>query len=61
MEVSRMFKQLFPITWIFIALITGILICLAAIAWMLLRPPAAEAQLHAGMEFVREVLRHAAA
>ena len=56
-----MFKQLFPITWIFIALITGILICLAAIAWMLLRPPAAEAQLHTGMEFVREVLRHAAA
>ena len=31
------------------------------IAWMLLRPPAAEAQLHAGMEFVREVLRHATA
>ena len=54
-------KHLFPSAWIFAALIAGILICLTAIAWMLLRPPAAEAQLHAGMEFVREVLRHAAA
>ena len=56
-----MFKQLFPIAWVFLVLITGILVCLGAIAWMLLRPPAAEAQLREGMEFVREVLRHAAA
>ena len=54
-------KHLFPIAWIFFALITGILICLGAIAWMLLQPPAAEARLIEGAHFVREVLRHAAA
>ena len=51
-------KHLFPIAWIFFALITGILICLGAIAWMLLRPPAAEARLLEGAHFVREVLHH---
>lgn len=54
-------KHLFPSAWIFAALIAGILICLGMIAWMLLRPPAAEAQLREGAHFVWEVLRHATA
>ena len=54
-------KHLFPSMWIFIALIAGILICLIAIAWMLLRPPTAQAQLREGAYFVREVLHHAPA
>ena len=56
-----MLKHLFPSAWIFAALIAGILICLGMIAWMLLRPPAAEARLLEGAHFVREVLRHATA
>lgn len=54
-------KHLFPSAWIFAALIAGILICLGMIAWMLLRPPAAEARLLEGAHFVREVLHHATA
>ena len=54
-------KHLFPSAWIFATLIAGILICLGMIAWMLLRPPAAEARLLEGAHFVREVLRHATA
>lgn len=56
-----MLKHLFPSAWIFAALIAGILICLGMIAWMLLQPPMAEAQLREGAHFVREVLRHATA
>ena len=56
-----MLKHLFPSAWIFAALIAGILICLGMIAWMLLQPPMAEAQLLEGAHFVREVLRHATA
>lgn len=56
-----MLKHLFPSAWIFAALIAGILICLGMIAWMLLRPPMAEAQLREGAYFVQEVLRHATA
>ena len=43
-----MLKHLFPSAWIFAALIAGILICLGMIAWMLLQPPMAEAQLREG-------------
>ena len=56
-----MLKHLFPSAWIFAALIAGILICLGMIAWMLLQPPMAEAQLREGAHFVREVLRRATA
>ena len=54
-------QHLFPSAWIFAALIAGILICLGLIAWMLVRPPAAEARLLEGAHFVREVLHHATA
>ena len=56
-----MLKHLFPSAWIFAALIAGILICLGMIAWMLLQPPMAEAQMREGAHFVREVLHHATA
>lgn len=52
-------KHLFIYAWIFAALVLGILACLAAIAWMLLTPPAA-ARLGAGAQYVWEVVLHAA-